>query len=392
MITLPVAAGRNLAVLTEAAVRTHMLRAKGVDPAAAFIARHSALPRTRRRRERAARPARRLLIVVSGMSGSRQDGRAEHARGPRLLLRRQPAGGTAAASSCAASAQPGARSAQLAVGIDVRNRPATSRSFPEWLSAVGALGPRSEARVLRHPRRRAAQALLRHPPPPSADPPRAGAGRRDRARAAGAAAAARARRPLIDTSDLNVHQLRRRVITELGTGGGFALSLLFESFAYKRGVPPDADFVFDARALPNPHWDARLRPLSGRDAAVRELPRRAGRRARICRPGRRPSSTPGCRASIGAPAATSRSRSAAPAAAIARCTWPRSSPSTRASAAGARWRRFTASSDLKRHFLFRDPDRAQGRSQGDAAHAHSGRIRSMAASDGTPCRSIRNTM
>jgi len=46
--------------------------------------------------------------------------------------------------------------------------------------------------------------------------------------------------------------------------------LLFESFAYRRGVPPDADFVFDARCLPNPHWDARLRPLSGRDKDVAE--------------------------------------------------------------------------------------------------------------------------
>jgi UPF0042 nucleotide-binding protein len=50
---------------------------------------------------------------------------------------------------------------------------------------------------------------------------------------------------------------------------GGPLSLLFESFAYKRGVPADADFVFDARCLPNPHWDAQLRPLSGRDGAVR---------------------------------------------------------------------------------------------------------------------------
>jgi len=49
---------------------------------------------------------------------------------------------------------------------------------------------------------------------------------------------------------------------------GSGLSLLFESFAYRRGVPAEADFVFDARVLPNPHWDARLRPLSGRDAAV----------------------------------------------------------------------------------------------------------------------------
>ena len=48
-----------------------------------------------------------------------------------------------------------------------------------------------------------------------------------------------------------------------------SVSLLFESFAYRRGVPADADFVFDARALPNPHWDPRMRPLSGRDVDVR---------------------------------------------------------------------------------------------------------------------------
>ena len=74
---------------------------------------------------------------------------------------------------------------------------------------------------------------------------------------------------VLDTSDLNVHQMRRRVLTEFGLSG-VGLSLLFESFAYKRGVPPEADFVFDARVLPNPHWDARLRPLSGRDAEVRD--------------------------------------------------------------------------------------------------------------------------
>lgn len=74
---------------------------------------------------------------------------------------------------------------------------------------------------------------------------------------------------VIDTSELNVHQLRRLVIGELGMSAG-SLTLLFESFAYKRGVPSDADFVFDARCLPNPHWNARLRPLSGRDGPVRE--------------------------------------------------------------------------------------------------------------------------
>lgn len=74
---------------------------------------------------------------------------------------------------------------------------------------------------------------------------------------------------LIDTSEMNTHQMRRRIQAEFGLGGA-GLSLLFESFAYRHGVPADADFVFDARVLPNPHWDARLRPLSGRDPEVLE--------------------------------------------------------------------------------------------------------------------------
>jgi UPF0042 nucleotide-binding protein len=72
---------------------------------------------------------------------------------------------------------------------------------------------------------------------------------------------------VIDTSDMNVHQLRRRIATEFSAATP-GLSLLIESFAYKRGVPADADFVFDARCLPNPHWEPTLRPLSGRDAPV----------------------------------------------------------------------------------------------------------------------------
>ena len=52
--------------------------------------------------------------------------------------------------------------------------------------------------------------------------------------------------------------------------GATGLTLLFESFAYKRGVPAEADFVFDARVLPNPHWDPDLRALSGREPGVRD--------------------------------------------------------------------------------------------------------------------------
>ncbi len=75
---------------------------------------------------------------------------------------------------------------------------------------------------------------------------------------------------VIDTSRLNVHQLRRLIITEFALGHSTGLSLLFESFAYKHGLPAEADFVFDARVLPNPHWHPELRPLSGRDGPVRE--------------------------------------------------------------------------------------------------------------------------
>lgn len=75
---------------------------------------------------------------------------------------------------------------------------------------------------------------------------------------------------VIDTSTLNVHQLRRRIITEFAMDHATGLSLLFESFAYKRGVPAEADFVFDARVLPNPHWDPDLRALSGREPGVRD--------------------------------------------------------------------------------------------------------------------------
>jgi len=74
----------------------------------------------------------------------------------------------------------------------------------------------------------------------------------------------------IDTSDLNVHQLRREIWTRLKpTGEGW--NLLLESFAFKRGVPGDVDFVFDVRCLPNPYWNLELRPLTGRDAPIREF-------------------------------------------------------------------------------------------------------------------------
>lgn len=71
----------------------------------------------------------------------------------------------------------------------------------------------------------------------------------------------------IDTSDLSPNALRAWVKDVVGLAGS-GLTLLFESFGFKNGIPLDADLVFDVRCLPNPHYDPQLRPLTGKDAAV----------------------------------------------------------------------------------------------------------------------------
>ncbi len=76
---------------------------------------------------------------------------------------------------------------------------------------------------------------------------------------------------VLDTSVLNVHELRGKVtaaFAEAGAGQGLQLTVL--SFGFKYGLPVDADLVADVRFLPNPHWVPELRPHTGRDAPVRE--------------------------------------------------------------------------------------------------------------------------
>jgi len=72
---------------------------------------------------------------------------------------------------------------------------------------------------------------------------------------------------IIDTSHTNVHQLRDLVRERVSDEAPGNLSVLLESFGYKHGVPADADFVFDVRCIPNPHWEPELRSLPGRDRA-----------------------------------------------------------------------------------------------------------------------------
>ncbi len=156
------------------------------------------------------------------------------------------------------------------VSIDVRNQNTELSRMGEWLSEVGKLGydhrlvffeSRDEILIKRYSdtRRRHPLSALGLALPDAL------------------ALERQALRPLraladyvIDTSEMNVHQLRKWVLTELEAGFRPGITLLFESFAYKRGLPADADFAFDTRCLPNPHWEARLRPLSGRDPAIRD--------------------------------------------------------------------------------------------------------------------------
>ena len=75
---------------------------------------------------------------------------------------------------------------------------------------------------------------------------------------------------VLDTTGLNVHQLRSKVTGAFGALQLDAVQLTILSFGFKYGVPVDADLVADVRFLPNPHWVPELRPLSGRDEVVRD--------------------------------------------------------------------------------------------------------------------------
>ncbi len=157
---------------------------------------------------------------------------------------------------------------RAAVGIDARNRPADLGHVPDILQALKRQGMAVEVLFLQADDevllKRFSETRRRHPLSRD-DRPLIDAIREERALLEPLATAADL---LLDTSTSTIHQLRERIRTRFQAGTEGGLSLLFESFGYKYGVPPDADFVFDLRCLPNPYWDPRLRPLTGLDAEV----------------------------------------------------------------------------------------------------------------------------
>jgi UPF0042 nucleotide-binding protein len=160
---------------------------------------------------------------------------------------------------------------RLAVGLDARNRPDDLEAVPEQVADFRRSGIRCEEIYLNADDeellRRFAETRRRHPLS-GADVSLAEAIAAERVLLHTLADSADL---VIDTTGLSVHALRelvRQRVEERRTG---RLSILFESFAYKTGVPGDADFVFDARTLPNPYWEPALKPLTGRDPLVMEF-------------------------------------------------------------------------------------------------------------------------
>ena len=158
-----------------------------------------------------------------------------------------------------------ARQERIAVSVDARS--ASLPALPENIERLKARG--FDCRVIyleaNTPTllRRFSETRRRHPL--SGDMTLSEAIERERTLLAGVA-------PLgqrIDTSELQPRVLQNWIRDLLGLGAG-ALTLLFESFSYKQGVPLDADWVLDARMIANPHYDPELRPFTGRDAPVIE--------------------------------------------------------------------------------------------------------------------------
>ena len=157
-----------------------------------------------------------------------------------------------------------------AVGIDARNQSEDLQRFPQILTALRKRGIQCEILYLQADDetllKRFSETRRKHPLS-KGSLSLADAIRQERSLLEPIAGNAALH---IDTTHTNVHHLRDLIQERIGAKTDGMLSLLFKSFGFKHGVPKDADFVFDLRCLPNPHWDARLRPLTGLDSDVVE--------------------------------------------------------------------------------------------------------------------------
>jgi UPF0042 nucleotide-binding protein len=157
-----------------------------------------------------------------------------------------------------------------AVGVDARNSPADIASVPKLVDELKRSGLSCEVLFLRAEEdallKRYSETRRRHPLS------RDGLGLADAIRQEHTLLQpiADAADLVIDTTRSSVHELRELIRQRVGARVDGRMSILFESFAYRHGVPGDADFVFDVRSLPNPYWEPGLSRLTGREPQVVE--------------------------------------------------------------------------------------------------------------------------
>ncbi len=156
----------------------------------------------------------------------------------------------------------------LAIGIDARNRADDLARLPDVVTELGSRGIRCEV-IFLHAEddvllKRFADTRRKHPLSAAGLSLRE-AIERERELLGPIIASADL---VLDTSRTSIYELRDIIRRRVGENERAGLSILIESFGYKHGIPADADFVFDLRCLPNPYWDAGLRPLTGRDEEV----------------------------------------------------------------------------------------------------------------------------
>lgn len=159
---------------------------------------------------------------------------------------------------------------KVAISIDARNLPSDLERFPELLQQVREAGVHCDILFLAATDevliKRFSETRRKHP-------------LTNGTHSLGEAIAAELRllEPIIDlaslkidTSHLNLYQLRDLLKQRLLGSQSNSTSVMIQSFGFKRGVPVDSDLVFDVRCLPNPYWKAELRPYSGRDPQISE--------------------------------------------------------------------------------------------------------------------------
>ena len=156
----------------------------------------------------------------------------------------------------------------VAVGIDTRTRAFDPEALIRRLRALARTGQPTELLFIDCADadliRRFSETRRRHPMAP--DRPVADGIARERALLAGLRGAADL---VIDTTGQSPHDLRRLITARFAHREEAGLTITIESFSFAKGLPRDADMVLDLRFLRNPHWEPALRPLDGRDAAVR---------------------------------------------------------------------------------------------------------------------------